>query len=62
MSASKQANMKTFDQSLFELIQNGKISEEEGLRHADSMNNLRLRCKLENSDDLKKGTEHWTVV
>ena len=62
MSASKQANMKTFDQSLFELIQAGKISVEEGLRHADSINNLRLRCKLENSDDLKKGTEQWAVV
>jgi twitching motility protein PilU len=62
MSSSKQTGMQTFDQSLFELIQAEKISVEEGLRHADSVNNLRLQLKLENSYDLKKGTEKWAVM
>ncbi len=38
--------MQTFDQHLFMLYQEGKISLEEALRNADSANNLRLRVKL----------------
>ncbi len=38
--------MQTFDQHLFDLYTEGKISLEEALRNADSANNLRLRIKL----------------
>ena len=47
MSRSNELGMKTFDQALFELYENGDISYEEGLRSADSVNELRLRIKLE---------------
>ncbi len=47
MSRSNRLGMKTFDQALFELYEAGVISYEEGLRNADSKNELRLRIKLE---------------
>jgi len=47
MSRSNRLGMKTFDQALFELYEAGQISYEEGLRNADSKNELRLRIKLE---------------
>jgi len=46
MEKSEEQGMKTFDKALFDLYQEGKISEEEALRNADSANNLRLRIKL----------------
>jgi len=47
MSRSNRLGMKTFDQALFELYEAGQISYEEGLRNADSKNEVRLRIKLE---------------
>lgn len=44
---SNEAGMMTFDQSLFFLYENGFISSQEALRNADSINDLRLRMKLE---------------
>jgi twitching motility protein PilU len=38
---------QTFDQSLFQLYKDGKISLEQALINADSANNLRLKIKLE---------------
>jgi twitching motility protein PilU len=38
--------MQTFDGALFELVVEGVIDEDEALKHADSVNNLRLRLKL----------------
>ncbi len=46
MLKSENVGMKTFDSALFDLVQEGRISEEEALRNADSANNLRLRLKL----------------
>jgi len=46
MQKSENQGMKTFDSALFELAQEGRISEEEALKNADSANNLRLRFKL----------------
>jgi twitching motility protein PilU len=53
MAKSREQGMQTFDQSLFDLIEEGAISMEEGLRHADSVNDLRLRLKLEGSEAKK---------
>ena len=39
--------MQTFDQALFDLAEAGQITTEEALRHADAVNDLRLRFKLE---------------
>ncbi len=47
MTKSREAGMQTFDQALFDLIEDGAITVEEGMRNADSVNDLRLRLKLE---------------
>lgn len=52
MTDSADQKMQTFDMSLFDLYENGKISYEEALRNADSANNLRLKIKLESSRPL----------
>ena len=44
---STDEGMITFDQSLFELYEKGMISYEDAMRNADSVNNLRLKIKLE---------------
>jgi len=46
--------MQTFDQHLFELYQDKKISLDEALRNADSVNNLRLRVKLADNPTLQE--------
>ena len=47
MKKSTEHGMQTFDQALFDLIEEGAITVEEGLRNADSVNDVRLRLKLE---------------
>ncbi|MFT4650896.1 MAG: twitching motility protein PilU [Polaribacter sp.] len=47
MAKSNQAGMKTFDQALFDLYEEEKISFEDALRNADSVNDIRRRIKLE---------------
>ena len=44
---SREQGMQTFDQALFDLYESGKISYPEAIRNADSMNDLRLRIKLD---------------
>jgi len=46
MLKSENQGMKTFDSALFDLARQGKITEEEALKNADSANNLRLKFKL----------------
>jgi len=53
MARSNRLGMNTFDQALFELFEDGKISYEDALRNADSRNELRLRIKLESKRDFK---------
>ncbi|MGD9386903.1 MAG: PilT/PilU family type 4a pilus ATPase [Gammaproteobacteria bacterium] len=57
MSRSTRLGMKTFDQALFDLFEEGKISYEDALRNADSRNELRLRIKLESKRDFKARDE-----
>ena len=47
MSQSRELGMQTFDQALFDLHEAGAISYEEALKNADSVNDLRLKIKLE---------------
>ncbi len=42
--------MQTFDMALFDLYESGTITYEDAMRAADSMNELRLRIKLEGKD------------
>jgi twitching motility protein PilU len=53
MARSNRVGMKTFDQSLFDLYEQGYISYEDALRNADSKNELRLRIKLDSKRDTK---------
>ena len=46
MLKSENQGMKTFDSALFDLVQQGRITQDEALKNADSANNLRLRLKL----------------
>ncbi|HEC11733.1 MAG TPA: PilT/PilU family type 4a pilus ATPase [Acidiferrobacteraceae bacterium] len=47
IAKSTEAGMQTFDQSMFALYEDDLISYEDALRNADSVNDLRLRIKLE---------------
>ncbi len=51
MKDSTHHGMVTFDQSLLALYQDGCISYEEALRHADSANDVRLAVKLSEGAD-----------
>jgi twitching motility protein PilU len=66
MKKSRELGMVTFDQTLFDLYEADKISYENALRSADSVNDLRLAIKLRGKDtrdrDLSKGTEHLGIV
>jgi twitching motility protein PilU len=66
MKKSRELGMQTFDQALFDLYEADKISYEDALRNADSVNDLRLSIKLRGKDasnrDLNKGTEHLGIV
>jgi twitching motility protein PilU len=55
MAKSRELGMQTFDQALFDLYEADKITLDDALRNADSMNELRLRIKLEGK--AAKGTD-----
>ncbi|MCZ6564559.1 MAG: PilT/PilU family type 4a pilus ATPase [Gammaproteobacteria bacterium] len=65
IAKSNELGMQTFDQHLFQLIEAELITMEDGLRNADSVNDLRLRLKLESKssvdDDLLDGTDGLMV-
>lgn len=56
MEKSINLGMQTFDQALYQLFKEGKISQEEAIKNADSANNLRLRIKL-NDDEFSKDSD-----
>ena len=66
MKKSRELGMQTFDQSLFELYEADKITYEDALRNADSVNDLRLAIKLQGKDarnrDLTAGTKHMDIL
>jgi twitching motility protein PilU len=49
IAKSTDAGMQTFDQSLFQLFEDGLIEYDDAIRAADSGNDLRLKIKLESS-------------
>jgi twitching motility protein PilU len=58
MKEGGQAGMQTFDQALLKLYQEGKITEEEALQHADSRNDLGLAIRTSrgrSTDDAPEG-------
>jgi len=46
MHKSENQGMQTFDSALYKLYEQGKISQEEALKNADSKNNLALKIRL----------------
>lgn len=65
MAKSNELGMQTFDQALFDLYESGRITYEDALRNADSLNDLRLRIKLESKgskkEDLMSGLDKLSV-
>ncbi len=49
MAKSRNLGMQTFDQSLFDLYKQGRITYEDAINYADSANELRLMIKLGDS-------------
>ncbi len=66
MKKSRELGMQTFDQALFDLYEAGKITYEDALRNADSVNDLRLQIKLHGKEskdrDLSTGIGHLDIV
>ena len=66
MKRSREIGMQTFDQALFDLYEAGRVSYEDALRNADSVNDLRLQIKLHSKiakdRDLNSGIGHLEVV
>ncbi len=65
MRRSRELGMQTFDQALFDLYEQGTIGYEDALRNADSVNDLRLRIKLDSKRDQSDpsgGTEYLAIV
>ncbi|MDP4028678.1 MAG: PilT/PilU family type 4a pilus ATPase [Gallionella sp.] len=62
MAKSRELGMETFDGALYNLYESGMIAYEEALKNADSVNDLRLRIKLESKlsgdRDVMSGTEN----
>ncbi|AGH82162.1 type II secretion system twitching motility protein [Psychromonas sp. CNPT3] len=61
MEKSESAGMKTFDGALFDLVQQGKISEENALQNADSTTNLALKFKFAKGEILEPNGEGLTL-
>ena len=66
MAKSRELGMQTFDQALFDLFESDAISYEEALKNADSVNDLRLRIKLQSKNtadrDMLSGTENLKMT
>ena len=65
MKKSRELGMQTFDQALFDLYEADRITYEDALRYADSVNELRLRIKLEGKaakdKDTLAGLDHLSL-
>jgi twitching motility protein PilU len=66
MKKSRELGMVTFDQALFDLFEAGHISYEDALRNADSINDLRLKIKLDSKTakdvDRGGGLDHLEIM
>ncbi len=66
MKKSRELGMITFDQALFDLFESGQISYEDALRNADSINDLRLKIKLDSkiAKDVDRGSglDHLEIM
>jgi twitching motility protein PilU len=56
VARSDEQGLQTFDQHLYKLVEAGRISLSEALRHADSRTDLGLRVKLEHGFAMDEGS------
>lgn len=66
MKRSRELGMQTFDMALFDLHEADKVTYEDALRNADSVNDLRLTIKLQGKEsrdrDLTAGVGHLDII
>ena len=62
MTKSRELGMQTFDQALFDLYDEGSISYDEAMRNSDSVNELRLKIKLESRRKEGTAPQHITSL
>ncbi len=66
IAKSRELGMQTFDQALFDLFESNSISYEDALKNADSVNDVRLRIKLESKStldrDVMSGTQNLKMT
>ncbi|NRF32610.1 PilT/PilU family type 4a pilus ATPase [Vibrio coralliilyticus] len=55
MAKSQEIGMQTFDQALYQLVVNDKITEEDALHSADSANDLRIMLKTQRGESFGGG-------
>jgi twitching motility protein PilU len=56
MEQGNERGMQTFDQALYKLYKDGKVTLEEALANADSRNNLSLKIRLSESGNVEGGS------
>jgi twitching motility protein PilU len=61
MEQATESGMITFDQSLFKLYKEGKISKEEAIKNADSKNNVGLQIRLSEGTGAGADILMWSV-
>jgi twitching motility protein PilU len=63
MEKSGELGMQTFDDALYKLVAEGVLSAQEALKHADSINNLKLKLKLAHPGDVSGSSAgEWGLV
>jgi twitching motility protein PilU len=61
LEKSAEQDMQTLDQALLHLVETGQISTQEAFRHADSVNNLRLRLKFSDHQTINNALDDTTT-
>ncbi len=57
MFSGNMEGMQTFDQAIYDLYKEGRISYDEAIANADSPNDLRLKIKMEKTEEVEKAAE-----
>jgi twitching motility protein PilU len=61
MSKSTEQGMQTFDQALLKLYQEGKITQENAIKYADSRNNVGLQIRLNEQKNYDASNDNLTI-
>ena len=61
MQSSRELGMQTFDQALFDLYKQRKISYDDAINSADSKNEVRLMIKLNSRNDFSSSSENISL-